>query len=372
MEGGRIIGQGSYGCVFTPPLLCKSKRTGKTGAVGKLTESTEAQNEIAIANLLRKSPLVQNYILLPEPESCEPAPLQQQKEKDLKDCGVLTRNNNYKLALKDSHQLFMPFGGRKAVGNMILAGNIHPKYFSFFPIMKHILEAGSLLLVSGVCHYDLHSNNFLLDSYGVVRILDLGQAFDVRKISEETVASRWKVLMFGQEREAPNPMVTNAEPCEITVINAMRNGYSLEDAVEKTVAEKEIFREMEKLLGFSKEEVISHLLQFFQTSDSVKKNNWVQFFKLYWTGFDAWSIGALLLHILSYQITWVEFVSGEWQQKAAMTKLALRGLLHPNPRKRLDCLEALFLFDPSNTWIQRFGKTWLSQRHAQRETKKIE
>lgn len=370
MEGGRILGQGSYGCVFTPPLLCKSKKSGKAGIVGKLTESEEAQHEIQIANRLQKVPLVEKYVLLPQPESCELAPQQQQKDKDVSQCEAITRNDNYKLAWKDTRQMFLPFGGRDAIGNMILGGNIHPKYFSFFPIMKHILEAGSLLLVSGVCHYDLHPNNFLQDSHGVVRILDLGQAFDVRNITEETVAKRWKMLVFGQEKEAPNPMVTNAEPCEITVINAMRNGYSLDAAIRQVLAGKEIFRQMEKLLGMSSDRNASELKQFFETSNSVKEQNWVDFFKLYWTGFDAWSIGALLLHILSYQISWVEFVAGEWKEKEAMTKLTLKGLLHPNPRKRLDCVEALFLFDPTNSWIQKFGKSWLERRHAQRESQK--
>lgn len=367
MEGGHLLGQGSYGCAFTPPLLCKSYKVQKQGKVGKITLTSDANREIQIANLLRRYPLVNNYILLPDPESCEPAPIKDQTDRDIKDCEAIMRTNDYKVKWQDTKQLFIPYGGRQPLGNLLLASNIHPKYFSFFDFLRHVLEAGSLLLNAGVCHFDLHPNNFIQDRYGVVRLLDLGQAFDVRHITQETVDSRWKVLVFGNEKDAPNSMVTNAEAPEITVINAMRNGYSLEEAIERVVKGKAIFGEIEKYMGISKETQMRELKQFFTTSDSVQQKDWVQFWKLYWPGFDSWSIGALALNILKYQITWLEFIQGEWQQKQAMVNLTLKGLLHPNPRKRLDSMEALFLFDPSNNWIRRFGKPWLEKRQAIRQ-----
>lgn len=370
MEGGRLLGQGSYGCAFTPPLLCKSKSVGRNTMVGKITLDKDAEQEIHIANLLRKRPLVKNYLLLPEPESCEPAPLSQQTDTEIKDCDATSRKNEYKVNWSSTRQLYLPFGGKNPLGNMIMNASIHPKYFPFFEFMKHTLEAGALLTTAGICHFDLHPNNFIQDPYGVVRILDLGQAFDSRTIDAYTVSSRWKQLMFGEEKDAPNPMVTNAESPEITIINAMRNGFILDDAIRHTVAGKAIFRDMERLLSIPAGRAQSELKEFFTSSETAQKRDWVQFFKLYWTGFDAWSIGAVLLNVLKYQVTWVEFQQGEWRQKQAMTKLTLQGLLNPNPRKRLDCVEALFLFDPNNAWIQSFGKSWLAKRQELR--KKIE
>ena len=367
MEGGRLLGQGSYGCAFTPPLLCKSKKASKWKGVGKITEKGDALHEIKIANHLRKVPLVKNYILLPDPEYCEPAPLKEQTDKEIKDCEATSRQNSYKVQWTHSKQLFLPFGGTKPLGNMIMESNIHPKYFDFFQFMRHILEAGSLLIVSGICHYDLHPNNFIQDPYGVVRILDLGQAFEVQEIDDETVGSRWKQLMFGFEKDAPNPMVTNAEAPEITIINATRNQYEEDLAIENVVQGKAIFRDIEKILGVPRQTNIRELKRFFTSSEAVTNDDWVQFYKLYWTGFDAWSIGSLLLNILKYQMSWTEFLQGEWQQKRMMVELTLKGLLHANPRKRLDCVEALFLFDPNNSWIKQFGKAWLVKRQAMRE-----
>ena len=365
MEGGRLLGQGTYGCAFTPPLLCKTKGS-KHEPVGKLTLNKEAHHEIEISNLLRKMPLAKNYFLLPEPESCEPFLPSKQKEKDIKDCEAISRKGESKIKWTETRQLFLPYGGKDPLGNMILSTSIHPKVFPFFDFMKHILEAGSMLLLSGVCHFDLHPNNFLKDKYDVVRILDFGQAFQAQKIDQKTVDTRWKVLYFGNESDSPNPMVTSAEAPEITVINAMRNGFSMEESVENVIQGKQIFRDMEKLLDISEEVSEAQLLKFFKESVSVSKKDWVAFWKLYWTGFDAWAIGSLILTVLKYQLSWLEFVQGEWQNRRNFVLMALKGLLHPNPHKRLDCLEALFLFDPTNKWVQRFGKPWLIKRQSLR------
>ena len=367
MEGGHLLGQGSYGCAFTPPLLCKSQKASKNGRVGKITIQKDAKHEIEIANLLRKVPLVKHYILLPDPEYCDPAPISKQTDAEIKDCDAVMRENEYKVDWKEAKQIFIPFGGRAPIGNLILASNIHPKYFPFFDFMKHVLEAGSILATAGIVNYDLHPNNFILDAYNVVRILDLGQAFNAREITEETVDTRWKVLPFGDEKDAPNPLVTNVDPPEITTINAMRNGFGRKEAIENVVSRKEIFQDIEKYLGITQLSAMRQMDSFFLSSQTVLQENWTEFYRLYWTGFDSWAIGCLLLTILKYQLTWNEFLQGEWQSKQSMVILALKGLLHPNPRYRLDCVEALFLFDPNNAWIRQFGKPWLAKRKELRE-----
>jgi hypothetical protein len=149
----------------------------------------------------------------------------------------------------------------------------------------------------------------------------------------------------------------------------MRNQFEQDDAIFNVVKGNSVFRDMEKLLGVPKDTCFHQLKQFFESSQSIQARDWVQFYKLYWTGFDAWSIGSLLLKILQYQMSWTEFLQEpEWQEKQTLVKLALKGLLNPNPHKRLDCLEALFLMDPSNKWVNQFGKSWLEKRQRLRSS----
>jgi hypothetical protein len=53
MEGGALIGQGTFGCVFSKPLLCKSKKPfkGKATNVGKISEAIDIENEILAAKI---------------------------------------------------------------------------------------------------------------------------------------------------------------------------------------------------------------------------------------------------------------------------------------------------------------------------------
>ena len=192
MEGGRLLGSGSYGCAFTPPLICKDKK--KRNGVGKITDKVDGEQEIHVANVLRNVPLVRNYFLLPEPESCVPAT--EQRDPEFKDCHPLFRENEYKIPLSQTIQIFEPFGGVLPFYSIMNSGELHPSKFDFYGFMRHMLEAGSTLLVGGVSHFDLHPGNILLDRKGVARILDFGMAFSSKDINKDLVDNRWKVLRF--------------------------------------------------------------------------------------------------------------------------------------------------------------------------------
>ena len=53
MEGGKLIGQATYGCVFNPPLLCRKRSFSKT-SVGKITQSHDAARETKATEILTK------------------------------------------------------------------------------------------------------------------------------------------------------------------------------------------------------------------------------------------------------------------------------------------------------------------------------
>jgi hypothetical protein len=48
-------------------------------------------------------------------------------------------------------------------------------------------------------------------------------------------------------------------------------------------------------------------------------------------------------------------------------KAVLRGLLRMSPAERLDCVEALALYDPTNDLVtSSMGRTWLEKKQASR------
>jgi serine/threonine protein kinase len=368
MLGGRLLGQGTYGCVFSPPLLCASKTGSQKRAVGKLTVKEDADKEIAVANKLRQMPLVSNYFILPYPESCIPKEKQAQTEKELDLCVPTTRQNDHRLEWQDAKQIFEPYGGNQSFYSILNSTDLHPSRFDFYSFMRHLLEAGSLLVKAGVCHFDLHPNNLLVDEKGVVRILDLGQAFLSKEITDDVPAERWKELFFGIEKNQgrPHDVILSAEPPEVSIMNGIRNSITPENAIAYTAIGKPVFGDIERYLGVSRKKSQAEMLQFWKTSGAAVQGDWTKMFQLYWPGFDAWSIGSILLLVLKTQLTWPQFTEGDWKVKKTAVLQALRGLLHASPRERMDCMEALVVFDPGNLWIEKFGKEWLEKREKQR------
>lgn len=369
MEGGRFLGVGSYGCVFTPPLLCEGDKGHKPkyGMVGKLTLDILADQEIRVADRIRKVPMSKHYFLLPEPESCQPAPEEEQKDPSIEECEIGVSKYT-RVKFKDLEQIFEPFGGNKNLFYFMDSKGIYSKQFSFVKTMRHLLEAGSILAIAGVCHFDLHPGNFMLDKNLTFRIIDYGNAVVMNEMTESGVNMRWKRVRFGFESDAAHPAIVNSDSPEYTVMNAIKSDeFSIENACKLTVFGKPVFKDMQKYLGVSMEYSREELIEFCKTSDSMRQYNFLKVWKTYWPGFDSWSLAVILFEMFKALLYHKAFLDGEYKTKKASILATLKGMLEPNPRNRLDCIEALALFDPGNPWLQRFGQKWLQARRQQRQ-----
>lgn len=368
LDGGAKVAEGSYGCVFDKPLKCAGKKKIiKKGKISKITLDMDAKQEVSISNKLRKRPLWQNFFILVDPETCKLAPVKDQTEKDLDDCGPLMRKES-PIPYSEMRQVFMPWGGKKHFGALFYSSDIRPGKFDFYKFMIHMLEATGTMMLAGVCHYDLHPGNILMDQNNVARIIDFGMAFDGHSIDNDTLDTHWKQLSFGDSAKNAH-WISNQEPPEVTIMNAINHGYSAQDAIQQVIYGKDIFKQTAKpLLGIPLSSSMKKLEDFWKTSKSAKDKNWVSFWKSYWTGFDSWSIGTIFFTVLASQLTFRSFSDSDmWKNKHVPILVMLRGLLEPSPRSRIDVIEALALLDPGNAWLNRFGgAAWLEKKEKQR------
>lgn len=378
MEGGRFISAGSYSCIFTPPLLCKNGLKKNANMIGKVTTIQEMKQELEISKRVRSFPLAKNYFVVAEPESCELLPAEKQK-----DPGILTcleshpEFHQYKDTMGEMfppfkvRQIFQPFGGDKEVHQYVhnlKAGRIQIPSSNYFKIIEHLLEAGSVLLLIRMCHYDLHPANLLVDKKNVIRIIDFGLSFNPDSIDKDTVKKREKPLLFRSENslEPVHDAVLNMEPPELALTSAKQMEIPMSEAIPKLVKGRTIFRMMETYLGRSLNTSAQELQSFVKTSKSFQTEDNVTLWKTYWPGFDAWAIGCICLDFLSSFLYNKNFIEGSYRQQKPFITNAIRGLLHPNPKKRLDCLEALAVLNPNSTFVERFGRDWLEARKKQR------
>ena len=344
MEGGKLIGQATYGCVFNPPLLCR-KRAFSKSSVGKITQKGDAARETLATEVLRKIKESDDYYILPE-AICNPRIESSQTEKDLSKCKILKE-----VPLKDLKQISMPYGGIDLHKYQLLAN----ENLSFFVLMKHLLEAGALMLVHGFVHYDIHSGNILVDKFGIPRLIDFGQSFSVSEISLESIARRWKVL--GPEY--------STEPPEVTFLTALDeyNKYTFEEVIKEVMPQKKALYDIEKLLGLNVKEQILNLAKSLKTSLAFQQKDVIKFWKLYYPGYDSWAIGIILLDYLNKHLFSYEFIeSSEWKLKRVLVVDVLRRMLTTNPKERIDCMEALSMFDPVNEIYNNYGTEWVASR----------
>jgi serine/threonine protein kinase len=345
MFGGKLIGQGTYGCAVVPPLLCKGRARAEQNEskVGKITIDDDAKTELHISKILRESKLWKHYFILPELASCEP--IQKQRSEDWNDCHITKEVPQNELL-----QIVSPYGGKSisSLGSI----NLHPKRFDFVYFFQHLLEACALLTLKGVVHYDLHRANILIDRYGVPRLLDFGMAFSSTELNYEIIDNRWKIYDPKYDSEAP----------EVTIATGIRKGLPLEKVVNETIFEKPVYKNYEVIFGEDREVLVASLESFCMKSKAFRRNDWLTLFKTYWPGFDAFSIAAVLLNVLRTQLTWPEFVNSvPWQQKGDVILDILKRMLNPNPSLRYDCVEALALYDPQNVVLKN-SEAWLKGR----------
>lgn len=355
--GGKQLGQGAYGCIFDPPLRCRTGKKSQPGSIGKLSTFETLKQEIVAATLFSKKPEAKKYFIFPELSSlCKPAPLEQQTEPELSSCKVIF--DPY-FNQKDIFQYSMEFGGTP-LKNITKQPSFSPSKVSFVAIMQQLLEAGAYLLLNGYIHNDLHSENIVLKPDGLPRLIDWNRSFSYKQINSEMVNN----LIAGYAPEL------SQIPPENTTIDGLWSKVPFQRILYEMKTQKGSIRDAELYLGVSRNKIINDFAQFWSSSKAAEKKDWVSLYRLYWPVNDSWMIGHVLLSLLRRLSDFKDFTQGpEWLKNKERVKEILRGMLRGSPRDRLDCLEALALFDPMNEIVTgTTGATWLERKQAQRHT----
>lgn len=351
MNGGDLLGEGGYGCAFSPPLKCRGKPKNTTNLVqkrvGKLTNDFDAYWEMVITKRLAQQPLAKNYFILIE-EECDLDNRQEQSDPQLKDCEAIEgkRITNFK-------QLTMAYGGTP-----LSMTKINILKFDIFSFIQHLLEGGALLLLSGISHMDLHPENILMDEFNVPRFIDFGMAIVPEKLDSTTIEFLKKPPNFQYMQEPP----------ELALLWAALAGSLDEDTPGEIVKEKEIFRDIEAYFGERNAETEIEI--FWNSSKSIQNKDAVACIKTYWPQHDAWSIGTIIVHLLKQFTYYREFQNNPtYSRNKEVIEKVVKGLLEPSPMKRYDAIEALSVLmsgSDESYVLSELGNEWLAVRKSQR------
>lgn len=341
--GGKLYDQGAYGCVFTPPLICKDDDGSREDSkIDKLISVKDANEEFRIGSIIRRLPLWKNYFIVAE-KMCVPAARKNQVEPDLNKCKILNT-----VGLEGYRLLRMRFGG---VPLDIYKMNIRAHRFEDFA--THLLEAGAMLALFGIVHRDLHFGNVLVDNENVPRIIDFNLSLDIRKpIDNRNLIHSFSVNYV-------------QEPPDYCLINGVVHGLDGYDIIEKLLSDRKELNRIVSVLGVSKDNMRMQISDFYRNSNIVQQRDIIGWFRKYWATVDAWAIGVILTHLAGGLIMWDHFRKEEWQ-KGLGNRLVpiLRDMCNFNPMGRLNCVEALARFDPENYIIKKYGGAWIHRRRV--------
>ena len=345
--GGKRIGRGRYGCVFDPPLLCVKKTKPQPNQIGKLTNKEDAKKELSISETLKPIPEATRYFVLIE-DSCTPKPRAQQIDPDLANC-TLASGENYDSMI----QLVMPYAGRTLHSIPKRVSNL-----DFFAIGQHLLEAGTYLLLKGVVHMDLHSQNVVTTNPYTPKILDFGAAY---------MPSELNALTYRQVLRSYNPAVVQ-EPPEMTVVNALESNVPESVTIAAIGQYKDVLGFVSGVSNLSTEAQLEKLRKFLHSSATYRQRNWYSFFKVYWSKVDAWGLGALLLYLFTTLSMDPAFESSQViQDKTPMAIQVMTKLCDMDAGTRLDCAEALNLWAPESKVLkEKEVQAWLVNAAQQR------
>ena len=181
-NGGDIIGVGSYGCVFKPPLKCKNKTRKKRG-ISKLMIQENGLDEILITQRLLKKieqiPKYRKYFILSQ-SFCVPDNLSSKDERQMQrkcDENIVNDYNNKRSLILHNQ----PYGGKNLYMILKEKSNLsETKKISFVVDITKKLKA---LLINAInpmhrlkiYHTDIKPQNLVWNK-NTIKIIDWGLA----------------------------------------------------------------------------------------------------------------------------------------------------------------------------------------------------
>jgi serine/threonine protein kinase len=337
-SGGHLMDEGMYGCVFTPSLICKNKKDqpepSKTPLLSKIILSNSAELEYSIASIIRGIPLWKNYFSVAT-SICEPS--LKQTDKDISKCEVISSK-----PLSAFRILSMTYGGSPLHNYRFQVDS-----FDMMNFFTHLISAGALLSLFGIVHRDLHQGNILVDNETIPRMIDFNLSIIKENVNADELLHSYNVVL---PQESP----------DATLVNAISLGYKRSKVIRSIILKKPIIKKLRSLLGMSYETMVQSLDQFTSTSKSMLSGDTLLWFNTYWRTIDSWSIGVIIVELLTTFSLWSGFASTITKNKARLFPL-LRRMCAVNPLQRVDCVQALYYLQPNHFIIRKYAKAWMDK-----------
>jgi hypothetical protein len=204
-NGGKILATGGFGCIFSPALKCKGKKTHrKKNMVTKLMINKYAKEEynniLKLNTLLNKIPNYYDYFLINDFSICQPKKLTKMDLLNFDKCKTLKKQNitkkNINTSLNKLSILSMPYGGI-TIDSFINENRSYEKLVIMNNKLIDLLTNGILQMNKlNIYHNDIKDTNILIDYVKKkdvnVKLIDWSLTVDYQPYKNNTFPKNWR------------------------------------------------------------------------------------------------------------------------------------------------------------------------------------
>lgn len=353
-QGGELLAEGGYGCIFIPGINCDGSIMSNKKYISKIQRFDDsAKNEIEIGKIVQDIGGFEDHFS-PVLKFCN-IDIAKVKDKEISKCTILKKKATKKFIVMKLRYVegndFMDYlinqkNSVQLVSNIILSYN-------------HLLKSVSMLIENQLLHYDLKGTNILFDMEKETPILiDFGLSVQISNINfDDNLITLMKNLKNIFYVYAPEYSIWSLEIHYLSYIlhkNKEPTVSELTDIAEKYVMENKALNKNFSpwFLKKYKEKCIRQLKKYNEI-DYMKRIK--QLFN-YWETFDNYALSIMYLRFLKY-ININGFLDNYFIK--FFSKLLLKNI-DPNPDNRLSIVETIhtfntFLYQKNNeTNIQTF------------------
>lgn len=184
MNGGKIINEGAYGCIYNPALKCSANKqtyTYRKTKIHKLQIHNEyAENELKIGKIIHALPDYQKRFspLYSKNEACTKVTIKQFKNGTLTDCAMMTKQNpTTKVMLLEGNYINDGVSIEEYVDSLTNECDI---LHTLNRIFLYVVESIQVMVKNQIVHFDLRNPNIVYDkAVNLPIVLDFGISFHV-------------------------------------------------------------------------------------------------------------------------------------------------------------------------------------------------
>lgn len=182
-----VIGEGSFGCIHKPSLVCRDKKIPYKNKISKLLLTENAIQELKEYMLISETDKKSEYFL-GMPQLCK-LKISKNSIKSIKKCNRLSRKNTINKKLLENYSLLIMNDGGMDVekfglecGKLTISETNKKTAIDFWKETGRLLQGLAIFQKHDIVHFDLKPQNIVYDSKNKrINFIDFGH---MRKISD--------------------------------------------------------------------------------------------------------------------------------------------------------------------------------------------